>query len=218
MINERSSLFTALDGELGAILGKRFETETAFKLLGFWDNGFRHISNSVRPIRRPEDCRGLAIRTQMSELHGDVFRAFGFKPTATDIKDFLDGIETDRFQAQDNPLTSIYIFDIHKHHRYITLSGHFFGVTLLLCNRETFESWPGEVQKAVVRATNLATAHQRLLAREQDEAVLSKLSPDENEVIVLDPEERNAFEKKVAPLLESYRAKFGPDLFTLLGL
>ena len=91
-------------------------------------------------------------------------------------------------------------------------------MTLLLCNREVFESWPEEVQKAVVRAAKTATAHQRQLAREQDEAVLSKLSSDENEVIVLEPEERNAFEKKVAPLLESYRAKFGPDLFTLLGL
>ena len=70
----------------------------------------------------------------------------------------------------------------------------------------------------MVRAAKGATAHQRQLACEQDEAVLSKLNSDENEVIVLEPEERNAFENKVAPLLESYRAKFGPDLFTLLGL
>ena len=132
LINDRTALFSALDGELGRFFCARVAEETPYMLLGFWDNGFRHISNSVRPIRTPEDCQGLTIRTQMSELHGDVFRAFGFKPTGTDIKDFIADIATVRFQAQDNPLTNIYNFDVHKHHRYITLSGHFYGLTVLL--------------------------------------------------------------------------------------
>lgn len=172
LIHDRSSLFGALEGALGGHFKKRIEEATPFKVLGFWDNGFRHISNSVRPIRTPADCEGLVIRTQMSELHGRVFRAFGFEPAAADIKIFLESIETDQFQAQDNLLTSIYIFNIHKHHRYITLSGHFFGLTLFLCNRERFESWPKEVQELVIRAAEKSTVHQRKLASEQDEVVL----------------------------------------------
>lgn len=216
LIADRSSLFSALEGALGSYFKKRIEEATPFKVLGFWDNGFRHISSSVRPIRTPADCRGLVIRTQMSEMHGEVFRAFGFEPAAADIKIFLETIGTNRFQAQDNPLTSIYIFNIHKHHRYITLSGHFFGLTLFLCNRETFESWPQEIQKLVIKAADKATVHQRKLASEQDEIVLSKLEAADNEIIVLHSDERRAFEKSVAPLVESYRSKFGAELFALL--
>jgi TRAP-type C4-dicarboxylate transport system substrate-binding protein len=216
LIKDRASLFNALEGALGNYFKARIEEATPFKVLGFWDNGFRHLSNSVRPIRTPADCQGLAIRTQMSDLHGEVFRAFGFEPTAIDIKLFLETIETDRFQAQDNPLTSIYIFDIHKHHHYITLSGHFFGVTLFWCNREIFESWPVKVQKSVIQAADMATAHQRRLASEQDEIVLSKLEAEGNEVISLNSDERSAFEMSVAPLVKNYRTKFGEELFALL--
>lgn len=218
IVKDRASLFRALDGELGRLLSARLEEETPLKVLGFWDNGFRHISNSVRPIRTPEDCQGMAIRTQMSALQGETFRAFGFNPTGTDINDFLATIETDRFQAQDNPLTSIYIFGMHKHHRYITLSGHFFGLSLLLCKRDVFEKWPAELQQSVLAAAKTATAYQRKLASEQDEVVLPKLRANGNEVTFLQPEERNAFEQKVASLQESYRAKFGPKLFELLGV
>ncbi len=63
----------------------------------------------------------------MSELHGQVFRALGFEPIAADIKQFVAEIEGGRFDAQDNPLTNIYTFGVHRHHPYITLSGHFFG-------------------------------------------------------------------------------------------
>ena len=217
LIKDRASLFNALDGELGRFLGARLEAETPLKVLGFWDNGFRHISNSVRPIRTPEDCQGMAIRTQMSTLHGDTFRAFGFNPTGTDINDFLDTIETDRFQAQDNPLTNTYIFDIHKHHRYITLSGHFFGLSLLLCKRDVFESWPADLQAAVIEAAKTATAHQRHLASEQEEFILSEFRANGNEVAILQPAEREAFENRVVAVQEKYREKFGPELFALLG-
>lgn len=216
LIKDRASLFHALEGALGSHFKTRVEETTPFKVLGFWDNGFRNISNSVRPIRTPADCQGIAIRTQMSALHGEVFRAFGFEPSPIDIKSFLETIETDRVQAQDNPLTSIYIFDIHKHHHYITLSGHFFGVSLFICNRKMFDSWPVEVQELVIQAAGKATALQRQLASEQDELVLAKLEAEGNEVVSLNPDERRAFEKSVAPLLESYRRKFGAELFALL--
>ena len=216
LIKDRASLFDALEGALGSYFKEHIEESTPFKVLGFWDNGFRNISNSVRPIRTTADCQGITIRTQMSALHGEVFRAFGFEPRPIDIKSFLETIETDRVQAQDNLLTSIYIFDIHKHHHHITLSGHFFGVSLLLCNRKMFESWPLEVQKSVIQAAGKATTFQRQLASEQDELVLAKLEAEGNEVVALNSDERNTFERSVAPLMESYRYKFGAELLSLL--
>src|SRR2546422_7052382 len=122
IVKDRGAVFKALDGEYGEAARQRVTDNTACRLLGYWDNGFRHLTNRVRPIRTPEDCRGLRIRTQMSDLHGEVFRALGFEPIAADVKEFVEQIGHDRFEAQDNPLTNIYNFGVHRYHRYITLS------------------------------------------------------------------------------------------------
>lgn len=213
---DRDHLFNSLSGELGDLIEKQFLMKTPYKVLGFWDNGFRHLSNSVRPIRKPQDCIGLTIRTQMSPLPGEFFSVLGFKPIAADIREFLDEIESDRFQAQDNPLTSIYIFNIHRYHKYITLTGHILGLTLFLCNRASYEAWPDEVKRIVIEAANLTTVYQRQLAAEQDSEILSKLTAEENKIITLSPEERRSFQVCLLSLMESYRTKLGPRLFQLI--
>ena len=134
VVKDRATVFKALDGEFGEGAREKIDQNMKCRLLGFWDNGFRHLSTRVRPIRKPEDCRGIRIRTQSSELHGEVFRTLGFEPLAVDIKEFTEQIGGDRFQAQDNPLTNIYNFGVHHHHRYITLSSHFWGASAFVCN------------------------------------------------------------------------------------
>ena len=74
VINSREQAYAALDGKLGQHLANQFRQKTGFRVLGFWDNGFRHITNRTRAIRTPNDCRGLKMRTMNSELHQEVFK------------------------------------------------------------------------------------------------------------------------------------------------
>jgi len=217
VVNDRASVFKALDGELGETARRNIDSKTKCRLLGYWDNGFRYLSNRVRPIRKPEDCRGIRIRTQMSDLHGEVFRALGFEPIKCDIKEFIEQVGGDRFQAQDNPLTNIYNFGVHNHHRYITLTAHFWGASAFVCNAAQYRSWPQDVQAAVDAAAKEATACQRQLAAVEDAEIMKKLDPAKNEVIELTDAERNAFMKAVEPVLTKYRKELGPKLFAYLG-
>jgi TRAP-type C4-dicarboxylate transport system substrate-binding protein len=216
LIRDRRAVWAALDGELGQLFIRRLHASTPFRVLGLWDNGFRHVSNKVRPIRQPEDCRGLRIRTQMSALHGETFRALGFVPIAEDIKTFVAQIGGDRFDAQDNPLTSIYVFGVHHHHRYITLTGHFFGASFMLCDARLYESWPADVRAAVDEAAREATVLQRRLAVSEDTDVLARLDPRENEVIRLTDAEHAAFVAAAQPVLAKYRKQLDPRLFEYL--
>jgi len=216
VVTDRRTVWRALDGAYGQIVTRHVTEKTACRLLGYWDNGFRHLSNRVRPIRTPDDCRGLRIRTQMSDLHGEVFRALGFEPIASDIKEFVEQIGGDRFQAQDNPLTNIYNFGVHHHHRYITLSGHFWGGSALVCNAAHYRGWPREVQSAVDAAAREATAYQRELAAAEDAEIMVKLDPAQNDVIRLTDAERALFTRAVAPVLEKYRRRLDPALFAYL--
>lgn len=216
VVRERRTAFNALDGEYGKQAARLIDENTSCRLLGYWDNGFRHLTNRVRPIRRPEDCRGIRIRTQMSDLHGEVFRALGFEPIKCDVKEFVEQIGTDRFQAQDNPLTNIYNFGIHNHHRYITLSRHFWGASAMVCNAAHYRGWPKDVQAAVDASAREAMAYQRQLAAAEDDEIMAKLDPAKNEVITLTEPERGAFIKAVEPVLAKHRKQLDPKLFAYL--
>ena len=74
--------YGALDGALGAHLSERIEAQTGYKSLGFWDNGFRHLSNSLRDVRTPDDCRGLRVRLQPNETHVKTFELLGAEACA----------------------------------------------------------------------------------------------------------------------------------------
>jgi len=214
VVKDRASAFQLLDGPHGARLKEQIEASSRCRVLGFWDNGFRQLTSKVRPIHTPADCRGLRIRTQMTPLHGETFRALGFEPIAVDIKEFVEQVSGDRFQAHDNALTNIYIFHVYKYHRYITLSSHFWGASAMVVNKELYDGWPAEVRRVVDEAAAEATVLQRKLAAAEDEEVLRKLDPKQNEVIRLTEAERAEFVSAVQPVLAKYRTLIDPTLFS----
>ncbi len=218
VVKDRATVFGVLDDELGEGARRKIGAAMNCRVLGFWDNGFRHLTCRVRPLRTPEDCRGIRIRTQMSDLHGEVFRAIGFEPMQIDIKEFAEQIGGERIQAHDNPLTNIYNFGVHNHHRYITLSSHFWGASAFVCNAAQYQNWPADVQSAVDAAAKDATAYQRQLAAAEDAAMMRNFDPAQNEVIELTDAERGAFRQAVQPVLDKYRKQLGSKVFADLGV
>ena len=216
VVKDRASIQRALTGELGERFKQAMDA-SPFKLLGIWDNGFRYFSNKVRPIRTPADCKGLRVRIQLSELIAETMTALGFIPVPVDIKEFTENIGADRFDAQENPLTNIYNFGVHNHHRYITLSGHLFGAAAMICDKVRYLAWPEEVRQAVDESARAATAYQHRLAAAEDDAVRKKLDPAKNEVIELSAAQRAAFVEAVRPVLEKHRGSLDPKLFDYLG-
>lgn len=216
VVKDRPTIIAALNGALGKMLERRMLESTPFRALGFWDNGFRHIS-AIRPIHRPEDCRGLTIRTQISDLHVECFRALGFEPLPVDVKVFVDEIATGKYQAQDNPLTNTYNFGVHHYQRYITLSNHFWGASAFICKQSTYAQWPADVRAAVDAAALEANAEQHRLAAAEDEAIMAKFDPREVEIIRLTPAEHDAFVAAVQPMLAKHRKALGAELFRYLG-
>lgn len=217
VVRDRAAIQRAINGALGAYFRRRFAESSPFRLLGLWDNGFRHLTNKVRPIRAPADCKGLKIRTQMSASHGEALSALGFVPVPADVKEFTEQIGGERFDAQDNPLTNIYNFGVHKYHRYITMSSHFFGASAMICNAAHYASWPADLRAAVDECAVLATAYQHQLAGEEDAVIRAKLDPRDNEIVELSPAEHAAFVTAMEPVLAKYRGTLDKNLFDMLA-
>jgi TRAP-type C4-dicarboxylate transport system substrate-binding protein len=217
MVRDRAKAYAALDGEFGALLTEKLGACSTYRILGFWDNGFRHFSNRVRPIRTPGDCRGLRIRNLFSDLHIRTFEILGFDAVTLDVRDLVPAVRSGEVDAQDNPLTNIRNFGFLDYHRWITLTGHFFGSAALLCHAPSYESWPDDVRAAVDEAAAIATSAQRGFASAEDEAVLAEIDPERNEIIHLTEDERAAFVDAVKPLVDEQRARFGTELIGYLA-
>jgi len=216
VVNSREQAYAALDGEMGALLKEQFLDKTGFRILAFWDNGFRHFSNAVRSIRTPEDCGGMKMRSMNSALHQQFFRLLGFEPAFVDVRDLVNAVHSREIDAQENPLTNTYRFGMHETHKHITLSGHFFGVSLLLVNNDMYESWPDAVKTALQEAVSIATEAQRGFAADEDVEMLAALAETETEVVDLSPEERAKFKAAVEPLLAEQREVLGNRVFALV--
>ena len=185
----REAVFASLDGEIGELLTAQIAAATAYSVLGFWDNGIRHISNAVRPVRTPADCAGLRLRTLDNEQHQDAFRSIGFQPMYIDVADLARAVADGEVDAQENPLTNMVNFGLQKYHKHVSLTGHLQGIALLLVNCARYAALPADLRAMIEAAAYESEATQRALAVAEDAACLNLLA--EAGVAVIGPEEIN---------------------------
>jgi TRAP-type C4-dicarboxylate transport system substrate-binding protein len=169
-VDDRQRALRALDTEAGAYLSADVARQSGYEVLGYWDNGFRHMTNGARPIRNVSDCAGLRIRTLNSALYREVLEAMGFEAVTTDVKDLVRVVAQREVDGQENPLTNFVNFELWRHHPYVSLTGHFFGVLLLVCYRPWFLALSARQQAMVREAAQQATHLQRELAAGEDAA------------------------------------------------
>ena len=211
-VDNRKTALSALDRTAGEILTKAVGQKTGFHVLGFWDNGFRHLSNSVRPIEHPTDAVGLKIRTLDSTLYRATFDAIGFQALTCDVKDLVAWIQQDVVQAQENPLTNFMGFELWKHHPYVSLTHHFYGVLLLVCPIAWYDTLDQEQRQLVAHAVNTSTALQRQLAAEQDAITLLRMQDIGVKVLTKDALDMQAFHKCVESISLNARAQIPKNL------
>jgi C4-dicarboxylate-binding protein DctP len=176
LVADRPSAYALLDGAEGRQMAADIAHATGYRVLGYWDNGFRHISNALRPIRTPADCRGLRIRTLNNEMHQAFFRRLGFDPVFIDVSGLVKAAADGTIDAQENPLTNVVNFELNRYHPFISLTSHVFGVAPVLVNRMRFDGWPADVRSAVEAAVAEATPVQRQSAAEEDDICHDRLT------------------------------------------
>jgi TRAP-type C4-dicarboxylate transport system substrate-binding protein len=211
-VQDRGAALAALDGHAGDLLRDAVARQSGFHVLAFWDNGFRHISNGVRPLRTPADCEGLVIRTLDSELYRRALDALGFRAVTTDVKELVRVVREGTVQAQENPLTNLLGFDLWKHHPHVSLTGHFFGVLLLVCPREWHERLKPAQRAQLQAMVDDATALQRRSAAAQDATALERLQAHGVQIVGPDGLDLHALRSATAAVREQYLARLPTEL------
>jgi TRAP-type C4-dicarboxylate transport system substrate-binding protein len=206
----------AWDGKLGAYMTRKIEERIGYRVLGYFENGYRHVSNRLRPVHTPADLAGMRVRLMPGEMHRRSFMQLGAVPFSLDLKPGLEAVVSGTVDAQENPLANTVDYGAHKVHRFHTLTGHCYLSRGIYCNRAQFESWPPALQLAMLNAAREAIAVQRELAVEEENIARKAIESAGGEVVELSAKERAAFSAAVKPLHDDARKRFGEEMFALL--
>ena len=207
----------AMDGELGAYLVRKTEERINYRILGWFENGFRHISNKLRPIHMPADMKGMKIRVLPSEIQRRTFELLGAVAMRMDLSEAIKMVVDGTLDAQENPLANTVTYGVHKFHKYHTLSSHFYISRPIFFHRTSFDSWPADIQQAMQKAVTEAVAAQRDMAIEEHKQSLKAILDAGCEVVELNVKEHAAFVEAVQPLLNDSKKMYGEEMFRMLS-
>ncbi|BCB60361.1 MULTISPECIES: DctP family TRAP transporter solute-binding subunit [Halomonadaceae] len=193
-----------MDGEFGTALAEHCLEQTGLRTLAYGETGFRHFTNSVRPIHTPEDMQGLKFRVQTIPLYLEMVSALGGVPQGIAWGEVPTALATGVVDGQENPISVIYGNNFYEFQDYLTLDRHVYGVDHILINDEIFQSLSEEEQAAVKRAAVVAGTTGRAIQQFNSAEGITKLQAEGMEITQPTAEQMDAFREAAQPPVQAY--------------
>jgi tripartite ATP-independent transporter DctP family solute receptor len=207
LIEDRAQVDAIAEGALGGNLAKKL-LEHDLVLLGFWENGFRMITNNVRPVVRPEDLKGIRIRTPKDPERVKLFALLGASPTSMSFGEVFAALKQGVIDGQENPLSQIVPAHFYEVQRYLSLSKHVYSPAYPLMGRRFFDGLDEDLREGILEAAREVGRFHRELGRDEDERYRAFLA-ERMEVTEID---RAAFAAASEPLYHHFEEAFGSEM------
>ena len=143
--------------------------------LAWFENGFRNVTNNVKPVTVPDDLKGIKIRTMENPIHMAAFKVMGADPTPMAMGDVFTALQQGTIDAEENPVPIVETNKFYEVQKYISMTGHLFSPAPVFIGKDYFESLPAEYQDAIKEAADEATPYQREQIDEQNVSGLESL-------------------------------------------
>lgn len=206
IFDDYDHVYRVLDGPVSEQLYKLFDG-VGFHPLGWWEIGFRNLTNNVRPVRVPADVKGLKLRTLPSAIHQTAWSLVGAQPVAMDFTEVYNALNTGVVDGQENPFNIILTGKLHEVQKHLSLTQHVYGAAPTSVSDKTWNKLPPDLQQVLKAAVARSVVAQRKAASGDVDAQLRKLI-DFGMRVVKDPD-RDAFRRAMRPAWDQYVARFG---------
>ena len=209
------TVWKAMDGELGAYVRGQITKANLVVMDKIWDNGFRQITSSNRPIQAPDDLKGFKIRVPVSPLWTSMFTAFGSAPASINFAEVYTALQTKVVDGQENPLAIISTAKLFEVQKYVSMTNHMWDGFWFLANRRAWERLPEDLRAIVAKHLNAAAIEERadvakLNGNVKDELVSKGMQfNDPNPTLF-----REALRK--AGFYAEWKKKFGDEAWAIL--
>jgi len=203
-------VYRVLDGPVGAQLLAELE-QHGLKGIGFWEIGFRNITNAKRPILRPDDLKGIKIRTTPNPAHVAAFQALGASPAPLAFPEVYLALQNGTVDGQENPINLIYASKFHEVQKHLSLTQHAYTASVVAMNLAKFNSLTPDQQKTILDAAKEAAAFQRKRNREIEGENLARMK--QSGIAVVEAVDPKPFQDALGDKIrKTYAERFGSDL------
>ncbi|MDD9304948.1 MAG: TRAP transporter substrate-binding protein [Desulfobacter sp.] len=208
LFNDMWEVRKVLDGPVGDKLAKQMEPFGAI-VIGWWDNGMRHITNSKRPIKTPEDLDGLKIRVPEGEVFVDTFKTLNAGPTVISFGELYSALQLGTVDGQENPPAHILTQKFYEVQKYVSRTGHIHLSSPLVMNKALLDGMPAKYRTAILEtAQQMGPVHTQMV---EDLEKQQWIDVAKNGMQVIDVE-KQPFQEKVLPVIEKYKKKLNAEI------
>jgi C4-dicarboxylate-binding protein DctP len=199
------------DGPIGQKLLGKLDSKGLVGL-AFWNNGFKEMSAN-KPLRKPEDFKGLKIRIQSSKVLDSQMRALGAMPQVLAFSELYQALQTGVVDGQENPTSNIYTQKMYEVQKYMTMSDHGYHGYVVIANKRFIDSLPPDIRTAVTDAMKESTAYFNSIAKSDNDAALEAIRKSgKTQIIELTRQEKNAWKKALLSTHREMEGRVGKEL------
>ena len=211
LFTNKEVAYAVLDGEFGQRILDEMLPQTGIRALAWGENGFRHFTNSLGPIKSPEDLNGLKIRTMENPAHMEMVESLGANPTPMAFGEVYSALQQGVIDGQENPVSLIESMRFYEVQEHLTLDGHVYNPFTFIVNNGFFTSLPEEYQNIIQEEASNWSDIERQLNTEQVERGIKKLEDYGMRIVTLSDEDKQAFREATQPVYDMYREQLGDE-------
>ena len=215
LFNSAREADAIVDGPIGKQLGDRL-ADKGLVALGYWELGFRNLTNSRHPVAKLEDFKGLKIRVVQSPIYIDLFNTLGANAVPMPFPEVYSALEQRAVDGQENPLKSIELSKFYEVQPYLSLTRHIYSPLSVLIGKKAWDKLTPDEQKLIQQSLTESQAYQRQFARGEDDKALAMLKTH-MKVAELPPAEVAKIRAQIKPVVDKYAKDVGEPLMGQLN-
>ena len=208
-------VWPAMDGALGAYIRAQITKSGLHAMEQAWDNGFRQMTSSTRPIKTPDDLKGFKIRVPPSPLWTSMFKAFDAAPTSINFSEVYSALQTKVVEGQENPLAVIFFAKLYEVQKYLSVTNHMWDGFWFLANGKAWNGLPTDLRELIAINLNRSGIDQRADIKKANDTLQADLTSKGMEFIAVDPAPFRA-KLQAAGFYKEWRAKYGDEAWAVL--
>lgn len=202
--------YAVFDGPFGqSILAKLAEKDIIG--LAYWENGFRHFTNSKRAIVKAEDLGGLKVRTMQNNLYIDLFSGLGANAIPMPVNELFNALETKAVDAQENPYTVVQAQKFYDVQKYLSTTGHAYDAQVLIASKKFWDKLSAADKTLMQDAAREATDFQRQTSREMNAKARAELIKAGMQINDVSDAERQRMREKLQPVIAKHQTAVGEE-------
>ncbi|MHA6345681.1 TRAP transporter substrate-binding protein [Roseivivax sp. CAU 1761] len=192
--------------------------ENGYHIVGLAENGFRHITNNVRPINVPDDLKGVKLRTPNGTWRVKMFQQYGANPTPMSFSDVFTALQTGVIDGQENPYAQIASAKFQEVQEYLSITGHVYTPAYILTSKGQWDGWPDEVKTIL---SDCAASSQDFTYEKAAELETELLQVIKDAGVEVNEADKDAFIEASKPIYDAFAAEVeggGEMIEQVLGL